>query len=200
MNIEDRIQRLEDIEEIRYLQAKYQRCLDTRDFNGIAECFDEEVVSAYGNGDMSYKGKDNVIKFLMSVMSITMPSAHMIHGGEIDIIGKNSAKGKWYLQDFLINKEHKVNIYGAAIYENSYKKVNGVWKIVEIGYKRLYEYMDAISQTQSATLKKTTFLDDIENKTVDNFDGYNKIFKSNLKWDIKTLIKKAFHFFEMLFT
>ena len=56
MDLEKRIQRLEDIEAIRYLQAKYQRCLDTRDFNGIASCFADDVVSAYGNGDMSFNG------------------------------------------------------------------------------------------------------------------------------------------------
>ena len=44
------------------------------------------------------------------------------------------------------------------------KKVDGVWKIKTIGYKRMYEYYDMISQTQSATLKKTTFLDELNNK------------------------------------
>ena len=36
MTLEERVLRLEDIEAIRYLQAKYQRCLDTRDFDGVA--------------------------------------------------------------------------------------------------------------------------------------------------------------------
>ncbi len=177
MTLEERILRLEDIEAIRYLQAKYQRCLDCRDFDGIASCFNENVVSAYGNGDMAYAGKDNVIKFLMAVMSVEMPSAHMIHGGEIDIIDADTAKGKWYLQDFLINKEHKVNIYGAAIYENTYVKVNGIWQIKEIGYKRLYEYMDGVTPTQMATLKKTTYLDEIKASNAEDLEDYNKIFK-----------------------
>ena len=164
MTIEERIQRLEDIEAIRYLQAKYQRCLDIRDFDGISECFASDVVSSYGNGEMSYVGSENVIAFLKSVMTIDMPSAHMIHGGEIDILSTTTATAKWYLQDFLINKAHGVNIHGAAIYENGYEKVNGVWKIKTIGYKRMYEYYDMISQTQSATLKKTTFLDELKEK------------------------------------
>ena len=40
--------------------------------------------------------------------------------------------------------------------------VDGVWKIKTIGYKRMYEYYDMISQTQGATLKKTTFLDQLK--------------------------------------
>lgn len=164
MTIEQRIQRLEDIEAIRYLQAKYQRCLDCRDFDGIKECFTDGVVSSYGNGEMAYTGSENVIAFLKGVMSIEMPSAHMIHGGEIDILSETTASAKWYLQDFLINKEHGVNIHGAAIYENTYEKIGDAWKIKTIGYKRMYEYYDTISQTQSATLRKTTFLDELKNK------------------------------------
>lgn len=61
MTLEERISRLESIESIRYLQAKYQRCLDTRDFDGIAECFTDDVVSSYGNGSMSYQGKEAVM-------------------------------------------------------------------------------------------------------------------------------------------
>ncbi len=177
MTLEQRIQRLEDIEAIRYLQAKYQRCLDSRDFNGIASCFADTVVSAYGNGEMSFKGKDQVLGFLMKSMTLDMPSAHMIHGGEIDIIDETNATGKWYLQDFLINKTYNINIHGAAIYQNSYIKVDGKWLINEIGYTRGYEYKDGVSQTQGATLSKTTFVDDIAAKCADEFTGYNKAFK-----------------------
>ncbi len=176
MDLEQRIQRLEDIEAIRYLQAKYQRSLDARDFNSIAECFSDDVVSAYGNGQMSFNGKDQVIGFLMQSMSVEMPSAHMIHGGEIDVNG-DTATGKWYLQDFLIVKGHGINIHGAAIYENTYKKIDGVWKIVKIGYTRLYEYKDMSSDVQKKTLEKTTYLDQIKEKSIDEFTGYNKAFK-----------------------
>ncbi len=177
MNLEERIQRLEDIEAIRYLQAKYQRCLDSRDFNGVAECFADEVVSAYGNGEMSFNGKDNVLKFLMGSMSLEMPSAHMIHGGEIDILTSDTAVAKWYLEDFLYVKGYNINISGSAIYQNGYVKKDGKWLISEIGYKRGYEYKDGVSQTQSATFSKTTFIDEISNKSVEDFTDYNKIFK-----------------------
>ncbi len=177
MTLEERIQRLEDIEAIRYLQAKYQRCLDSRDFNGIAECFADTVVSAYGNNEMSFNGKDNVLGFLMNSMTLDMPSAHMIHGGEIDILDDKNAVAKWYLQDFLINKTYNINIQGAAIYHTEYVKENGKWFINKIGYTRGYEYKDMVSQTQSATLTKTTFVDEVVNKSVEDFTGYNKIFK-----------------------
>lgn len=68
MTLEERISRLEDIEAIRCLQAKYQRCLDTRNFDEMSECFTEDATSSYGNGSMSYNGKDEIIgKFGPSV-------------------------------------------------------------------------------------------------------------------------------------
>ncbi len=177
MTLEERIQRLEDIEAIRYLQAKYQRCLDCRDFNGISECFSDDVKSGYGNGEMSFDGKDNVIKFLMGSMSMEMPSAHMIHGGEIDILSHEKATAKWYLEDFLYVKGYNINISGTAIYQNTYVKKGDKWFISEIGYKRGYEYKDAVSQTQAGTFTKTTFMDEIAVTSVDEYTDYNKTFK-----------------------
>ena len=105
LTLEERITRLENIEAIRCLQAKYQRCLDTRDFDGLAECFDDDVTSSYGNGDMSYFGKDSVIQFLCSVMTLDMPSTHLIHGGEIIVIDDDNATAKWYLEDHLLHQK-----------------------------------------------------------------------------------------------
>ncbi len=164
MTLEERITRLEDIEAIRYLQAKYQRCLDTRDFDGLAECFADDVVSSYGNGSMSYNGKTAVLDFLRRVMTLDMPSTHLIHGGEIDILSPCTASAKWYLEDFLLHKKYKVKLHGAAIYQVDYQKYDEQWKIQSIGYERCYEYVERRSILNLITLKKTTFLDRLKKK------------------------------------
>ena len=123
MTLEERVIRLEDTEAIRYLQAKYQRSLDTRDFDSLAECFAEDVVSSYGNGSMSYKGKDAVMEFLIGAMTPSMPSTHLIHGGEIDILSSYEAEAKWYLEDYLLHQKYKMKLHGAAIYEVKYIKL-----------------------------------------------------------------------------
>lgn len=61
MELEERIKRLEDIEAIRFLQARYQRCLDTRNFDEMTGCLAPDVVSSYDGGKMSYSGRDEVI-------------------------------------------------------------------------------------------------------------------------------------------
>lgn len=164
MTLEERISRLEDIEAIRCLQAKYQRCLDTRNFDEMSECFTEDATSSYGNGSMSYNGKDEIIGFLQRVMTLDMPSAHLIHGGEIEIIDSQHASAKWYLEDHLLHKKFLVKLHGAAIYHVNYKKTDNRWQIRSIGYERCYEYMELRGPVNLLTLRKTTFLDQIKKR------------------------------------
>lgn len=164
MTLEERITRLEDIEQIRSLQAKYQRCLDTRDFDGLEACFAEDVVSSYGNGSMSFDGRDAVLGFLRDKMSLDMPSAHLIHGGEIDVRDSCNASAKWYLEDFLLHRKFLVKLHGAAIYDVEYVKRDGRWQIKSIGYKRCFEYVELRGPLNLITLGKTTFLDALKRK------------------------------------
>lgn len=180
MTLEERITRLEDIEAIRYLQAKYQRCLDTRDFDGVAECFTSDVVSSYGNGSMSYKGKDAVVEFLCNVMTLDMPSTHLIHGGEIDVDSNLTATAKWYLEDHLEHQKYKLKLHGAAIYEVSYRKNEGKWLISSIGYQRCYELFELRGLVNMLTLRKKTFLDAVGRKDSGGLGKYGKYFRNNV--------------------
>ncbi len=179
MTLEERIERLEDIEAIRYLQAKYQRCLDSRDFDSLSECFTDDCVSSYGNNKMAYNGKDAIIKFLAGVMSIHMPSAHLIHGGEIDWIDNKNAKAKWYLEDHLLHERFMVKLNGAAIYHVEYKKIDGKWLISSIGYERCYEYVELRGPINIFSLRKNTILKKIKNANIDELGEYGKYYQYN---------------------
>lgn len=164
MTLEERITRLEDIEAIRQLQAKYQRCLDTRDFDGLEECFTEDVDATYDNEHESYKGRDNVMDFLYSVMTVDIPSSHLIHGGEIDVQSTTVATAKWYLEDYLLHRKFLVKLHGTAIYDVEYEKSDGQWRIKKIGYTRCYEYFEFRGLLNLLTLGKLTFLDMFKRK------------------------------------
>jgi len=165
MTLEERITRLEDIKAIRQLQARYQRCLDTRAWDEMETgCFTEDVVSSYGNGSMSYNGREAVLAFLKDAMTLKMPSTHLIHGGEIDVKDASNAEATWYLEDYLLHQKYKLKLHGAAIYYVSYRKENGQWRISSIGYKRCYEYFEFRGLLNLLTLGKTTFLDALKKK------------------------------------
>ncbi len=184
MTLEERITRLEDIEAIRYLQAKYQRCLDIRDFDGLAECFADDVVSAYGNGKMAYHGKEAVIEFLCGVMTLDMSSTHLIHGGEIDILDSTHATAKWYLEDYLVHQKYQMKLHGAAVYQVEYLKDNDKWFISSIGYERCYEYLEFRGLLNIFTLRKKTFLNRVKNADPASLGRFGQLFQR------KTLKKK----------
>lgn len=180
LSMEERVERLENIEAIRYLQSKYQRCLDTRDFDGLSECFTEDVVSAYDNGKNAYQGKDAVVGFLAKVMTLNLTSTHLIHGGEIDVLDPHHATAKWYLEDHLIHKYFLIELHGAAIYNVQYQKIDNTWLISSIGYERCFEYYEL----KFLPVVKTSFFDRLKKADPKSFGKYGQLFQ------FKTLKKK----------
>jgi len=158
MTLEDRITRLEDIEAIRMLQAKYQRCLDTHDFDGVASCFTSDAVSAYDSGTMAYEGREAIVEFLRGALTDKIQSSHLIHGGEIDIVDPEHATGIWYLEDFLLHRTYLLKLHGTAVYTNEYRKEDGRWLISRIGYERNYEYFERRPLLNLLTLAKRSKL------------------------------------------
>ena len=131
------------IEEIKRLKYKYVRCLDQKRWDEIAECFVPDATASYGGGAWAFEGRDAILEFLRSSMgSQQFLSAHRVGQPEIDITGPGRAKGTWALMDLVLQLEFKVDIRGAAFYEDTYVKVDGEWKIETTGYKRTYEELE----------------------------------------------------------
>ncbi|MBR5485944.1 MAG: nuclear transport factor 2 family protein [Oscillospiraceae bacterium] len=139
-DLEKRIKRLEDIEEIKSLMGKYYRCLDLKDWDNLKTCFSPNVVTSYSDGKLCFKGPDETVGFFAKVMGFDdQISQHQGHTPEITIDDENNAHGHWYLQDYLVIRKHNLGLRGTAIYTIKYEKVDGAWKILDIGYNRIFE-------------------------------------------------------------
>ena len=55
---------LEEIESIKQLKYKYFRCLDSKRWAELAECFAPDATSSYDGGKYSFQGRDQIIGFL----------------------------------------------------------------------------------------------------------------------------------------
>lgn len=138
--LEKRIQRLEDIEAIKALMGKYYRCLDLKAWDDLKTCFSPNVVTSYSDGKLCFNGPDETVGFFAKVMGPDdQISQHNGHTPEIHIIDETTAEGHWYLQDYLVIRKHNVGLRGTAIYTIKYEKINGEWKILDIGYNRIFE-------------------------------------------------------------
>jgi bile-acid 7alpha-dehydratase len=148
---------LNELEAIKRLKYKYQRCLDQKRWAELAECFTEDATSSYGDGKYSYEGRDAIVAFLSTAMPSTMLTSHRVHEPEIDLTSETTAKGIWAMEDTVIETKGEFTIRGAAFYNDEYVKVNGEWKIKSTGYQRIYEEFQSRKDSPSLKILEKMF-------------------------------------------
>jgi len=157
VELEARMKRIEDIEAIKRLKYKYFRCLDSKLWDELAECFTEDATTSYSSGKYSFQGKDAIMKFLKEGLNPTMISMHHGHHPEIELTSDTTARGVWALQDYVIVTQANISLRGAAFYHDEYVKVNGEWKIKHTGYERIFEEIWDRGETKSLKITESMF-------------------------------------------
>jgi len=140
--LEARIQALEDIEAIKRLKYKYLRCLDTKHWDGMAETFAVDAVTSYSDGELSFQGRDEIMKFLRESALGTptgMIGVHHVHHPEIEMTGPTTAKATWALYNYLLHPGEHSGLRLCAFYHDEYVKTGGQWLIKSTGYRRVFE-------------------------------------------------------------
>ncbi|WP_181777481.1 nuclear transport factor 2 family protein [Amycolatopsis pittospori] len=132
------------LEEIRRLKARYLRCLDLKLWDEMAETLTVDAHARYGTPSygepLTFEGREAIVGFFRKAVGPGITTVHFAGQQEIDIDG-DTAKGSWLMRDKVIVPEHKVVIEGAAFYEDTYRRVDGVWQTASTRYDRLYETM-----------------------------------------------------------
>ena len=149
-----------EIEAIKRLKYKYLRCVDSKKWDELAECFTEDATSSFSSGAFSYNGRDAIIAFLKEGLPRTRISLHHGHQPEIDITG-DTATGTWALEDYLIDTEGNWSLRGAAFYHDEYIKTDGKWKIKSTGYDRIFEEFWSREDSPSLKLTQNMFADPV---------------------------------------
>lgn len=152
--IEQRLQRLEDIEAIRALKARYLFCCDRKDPKGMRACFadgkvhiDYGVVGTFDNADALAK--------IYTEIACHDHMVEMHHGmnAQIEVLDGTRARGTWSLHYFLINSQTKGLTQLAGYYEDEYRKLDGVWKIT----RTKFVATSTLAMDLSEGLAKTQF-------------------------------------------
>lgn len=131
MTLEERIVRLEDIEAIKQLKARYCEASDDIG-NGtkVAELFVEDGVWD-GGESMRAEGKAAIKQAFDAAGHVLKFSQHNVMNPIIEIDGDN-ATGIWQLLGLIDFTDQEQSRLLSVRYEEEYVKLNGVWK-----YKRL---------------------------------------------------------------
>lgn len=130
-SLESRIQRLEDIEAIKQLKARYcALCDDGYDADQLADLFTEDAIWHGGSLGVA-KGREKIRKFFQNTPAVMPFAVHMVMNPEIEVDG-DTATGRWYLFQAATfqpaDKTAARALWGSARYDEEYVRVDGEWK------------------------------------------------------------------------
>jgi len=127
-----RLRRLEDLEAIRQLKARYFACCDRKDTDGMRECFAVgKVLIDYGAiGVFDDRSK------LIDVFQRLGCHEHIVemHHGmnpDITVLDSDRAHGTWGLYYHQINTLEKTLTQLGATYDDAYVRTESGWKIAK---------------------------------------------------------------------
>jgi hypothetical protein len=120
--IEDRIDRLESIAELRQLVMRYAMHLDSRNIDPLAELFEPNVV--VGRSEV---GRDAIKKWFNTIMRDPKTSIHHVENHIIDFQDADHASGVVYCTDELERPLKQEWEIGVIQYWDDYVREEGRW-------------------------------------------------------------------------
>ena len=125
-----RIGRLEDIEAIRRLKARYLNACDSQDPEAASGCFADGKIAI----DMGHVGVLDSREQFAALYRAAGCHPHILdmhHGtnSEIDFADDTHARGLWALEYRNLNTKDKTVTFVSAVYHDEYEKRLGEWKI-----------------------------------------------------------------------
>jgi uncharacterized protein (TIGR02246 family) len=126
--IESRLQKLEDIEEIRTLLLNYGKTLDTRDLKAYSELFTKD--GEWSGGFGSVKGRADLLPFMQKNVGTapnTAKTYHLLTNFDITVNGTTAtAVSRW---SYVIpNPDKKPTLEHSGRYEDTIVREDGKWK------------------------------------------------------------------------
>lgn len=134
-----------DLDDIKALKYRYVRCLDTKDWDGFADCLMPDVTADYSG--LRFDDREALVAYMRENL-VGILTTHQVHHPEIAIDGDGvgaSATGRWYLYDRVLAPEHDFYLEGAAFYADRYLRTADGWKITYTGYARTWELNGKLS-------------------------------------------------------
>jgi len=124
--LEKRLEKLEAIDDIKRLKAKYAQIVDGLSDLSFEECFTEDAVWDLGAAG-KVQGRKAIGELFRKVPEVQPFSVHYFVQAELEVHG-NEAVGKWYEWLAATQGDGRA-VWTAGIEEEEYRKVNGHWLI-----------------------------------------------------------------------
>jgi hypothetical protein len=150
----DPVERLVAIEEIRQLKARYFRCVDTKDWEGLNDVFAPDVVfdRTYGKSvrnrwtgewtpplpatQLLVRGREEVIAMVKDAVADLL-TVHHGHMPEISLSDGDLANATWAMSDELRDRGGRLILAGRGHYHDTCRRTDGAWRIESSRLTRL---------------------------------------------------------------
>src|SRR3984957_4605760 len=154
------IERLEAIEEIRRLKARYWRFVDTKQWERFGELWAPDATFTDHSAAFHCEGAQEVRDKIAAALPDDVVTVHHGHQSEIEIEDQDHARGIWAMEDYLIFPPGAVHptsaaptstVRGYGHYVESYVKLDGEWKFQKSELFRLRLEVSGDVRTQYPT-------------------------------------------------
>jgi len=137
----DPVERLQAIEDIRRLKARYFRCLDAKDWDGFGAVFTDDAqleLTEEAAGRPPVVGRDAIVALVRRVVGDAV-SVHHGHAPEITVESPDEASGIWAMEDRLVWPEgsRARSMHGYGHYHERYRRTHEGWSISRMALTRL---------------------------------------------------------------
>ncbi|WP_436348102.1 nuclear transport factor 2 family protein [Natronorubrum sp. FCH18a] len=127
MELEERVQRLEDRENIKKLKYEYARHLDNRSWKQWTKLFTPDAQCTF-SGLGTFHGREELLSLARETVAPAFEySAHVMHHPEIEI-DEDTATGRWLVDIFFALQDDEIAGWRQGRYTDSYQRVDGEWK------------------------------------------------------------------------
>ena len=135
-SLEHRIWKLEQIETIRRLKARYWRCCDHKDVPGVRDCFYDGPIEVDYDGTGKHTHRD-AFYALFEKFSLrdNIVEHHHGGGGDIEILDETSARAHWSLSYRLMDTKARTLFTVGGYYDDEYLLHEGQWVIRKSTYR-----------------------------------------------------------------
>lgn len=131
--------RVDELEPLRILKARYFRHLDRKEWDEFRTLFTDDVhvdvTDDVGADHGIREGRDRFVDGVMRMLDGVV-TVHHGHMPELHLTDADTATGIWAMEDRLDWPDGRVTT-GAGHYEEEYRRVGGEWKISRMRLVRL---------------------------------------------------------------
>ena len=135
--LEARIRRLEALEEIKQLKARYWYACDHKDLEGVQSCFQDGPIEIDYAGSTGKVFHRDALRAVFEEIALKPQIVELHHGGppRIELIDEDHARGVWSLYYHLMDTERRTVNHIGGYYHDEYRRTEGRFLIAKTRFE-----------------------------------------------------------------